>query len=184
MNKLTKGALSAAAAAALLLGGATSLAYWNDSETTNGTVVNSGHLKLDPQTAGQWRLNGEATAYNPATQRLVPGDTLTKTATFVVDAEGDYLNAEFTATNPAWATGSAAALTAELTLTGTYSVSTDNGVTWSAPSTTAPVADGDLVRAVLTVNWPFGAAVNNNSNVAAGLNATLDNVTVTVTQVP
>lgn len=184
MKKLTKGAISAAAASVLLLGGATSLAYWNDAETTPGTVVNSGHLKLDPQTAGQWRLNGEATAYNPATQRLVPGDTLTKTATFVVDAQGDYLNAEFTATNPAWATGSAAALTNELQLTGAYQVSTDNGATWSAPVTgSAPVANGNLVRAVLTINWPFGT-VNNNSNVAAGLNATLDAVTVTVTQVP
>lgn len=184
MKKLTKGAISAAAASVLLLGGATSLAYWNDAQSTPGTVVNSGHLKLNTQAAGQWRLNGEATAYNPASQRLVPGDALSKTAVFVVDAEGDYLNAEFSATNPAWASGSAAALTNELQLTGSYQVSTDNGTTWSAPVTgSAPVADGDLVRAVLTINWPFGV-LNNNSNVAAGLNATLDNVTVTVTQVP
>ena len=186
MNKLTKGALSAVAAAALLLGGAGSLAYWNDSQNATGTTVNSGHLKLNTTTAGVWKLNAESTAYNPSTQKLVPGDQLKKVATFTVDSAGDYLNATFAAANPAWAGGSSAALTSELTLSGSYEVSTDGGSTWSAPSngqTPVTIHNGDLVRATLIINWPFGS-LNNNSNVAAGLTATLNDVAVTVTQVP
>ena len=47
MNKNVKGSLAAAAAAVLLLGGAGSLAFWNDSQTVAGTTINAGELKLD-----------------------------------------------------------------------------------------------------------------------------------------
>lgn len=185
MNKLTKGAVSATAAAALLLGGAGSLAYWTDGTTQAGAAVTSGQLKLNTNSAGDWKLNAEAAAYNPATQKLVPGDVLAKTTVFKVDAKGSYIKATFSASNPAWAASSSSALTSELQVTGQYSVSKDGGTTWSAPTngtTPVAVADGDLVRAVLTITWPMGT-VNNNSNVVNGLSATLDAVAVTVTQV-
>lgn len=185
MNKLSKSAVSAAAAAFLLLGGASSLAYWSDSTAQAGTSINTGHLKLVVDDAGQWKLNSETTAFNSATQRVVPGDTLTKVAQFSIDGEGDYLQAEFTAATPAWAGSSASAFTNELTVNGSYQVSSDNGSTWSAPfSGVAPtsVANGDLVRATLTVTFP-GASATNGSNVAAGLSAALNDVAVTVTQV-
>jgi alternate signal-mediated exported protein len=176
MNKSTKGALAATAAGFLLLGGAGSLAYWSDSGTVSGTDITSGHLKLDLDNCGDWTLDGEADAFDPAADRVVPGDTLTKTCTYTVDAEGNHLSASFGVTSPTWGTGSSSALTAELTKSASYEV---NGSAVTPPS--VPVADGDTVTAEITVDFA-GASATNASNSAAGLSAALDDITITATQ--
>ena len=57
MKKATKGALAVTAAGALLLGGAGTLAYWNDVQGVTGGTISSGHLKLTPGTCDGWKLN-------------------------------------------------------------------------------------------------------------------------------
>ena len=175
MNKSTKGALAAGAAAVLLLGGAGSLAFWTDSETIDGGTVESGHLKLADGTCGDgWLLDGGA-VFVPGT-KLVPGDTLTKTCSYTVDAAGDHLTAELDATGPTDVAG-AQALVDELEFSASYEL---NGSAVTDPTDVA-VADNDALSAVLMITWPYGVE-DNDSNVVGGLQATLDAVTVTVTQ--
>jgi len=182
MNKSTKGALAAAAAGTLLLGGAGSLAFWNDTTNVSGTSVSSGHLKLVNSTceSASWILDEGAGAPHEATygsQLLVPGDTLTKTCTIDVDAAGDHLAATFkadaTSTDPA-----SNALLDELQIGATYAVNA--GAPGNGQSAVA-IADGDQITVKLSVTWPYGS-LDNDSNVSGGLTAALNDITVTATQ--
>ena len=107
MNKTTKGAITAGAAVVLLVGGAGSLAYWSDSESLGGGSVSSGTLTIDPDPAsltGVWAdesgtvING--TTFDPATQKIVPGDVITYSKKFVVGATGKNLKATVVADEP------------------------------------------------------------------------------------
>lgn len=177
MNKTTKGALAAGAAGALLLGGVGTLAFWTDTETATGTSISSGHLKLvSPDCGVGWRLDGRTTAFAPATDLLVPGDTLTKVCSYTVSASGEHLAATFTATGPSDITG-AGALVDEISFAAAYAV---EGAPTGASN--VPITDGDVVTATLTITWPYGTVVDNDSNVVTGLAASLADVTVVATQ--
>lgn len=173
INKSTKGALAASAAGILLLGGAGSLAYWNSTQTVAGGDVSTGHLKLTtPACGGGWILDGGATY---STQLLVPGDTLTKVCTFSLSSSGEHLTADFDTTAPEFTAGDVALL-AELDVDATYKVDTV-----AVGSNDVPVENGDVIEATIVVSWPYGVE-DNDSNVLAGLSATLDTITVTATQ--
>ena len=174
MNRSTKGALAGGAAVALLLGGMGTLAFWTDTGTIESVDVDSGHLKLvSPDCGAGWILDGGATFTDA--HFLVPGDTLTKVCTYTIDAAGEHLGATFTATGPT-DIGGAAALVDEISFGAAYEV---NDV--ASGDTDVAVSDGDVVKATLTVTWPYGVE-DNDSNVLAGLTASLADVTVVATQ--
>jgi alternate signal-mediated exported protein len=175
MNKTTKGAIAAGSAAVLLLGGASTLAYWSDSAVTDGADIDSGHLDLTPDACtSDWVLDGGATY---TTQLLVPGDQLTKTCTYTMDIAGaHFTKADFTVTAPADVTG-AAALVDEI---GVTTVVERNGDP-QATATGVTVSDGDTITVDMTIAWPYGVE-DNDSNVVGGLEAALDAVTVVVKQ--
>jgi alternate signal-mediated exported protein len=85
LNKLIKGSIAAAAGIVLLLGGAGSLALWNDAASIDAGTVNSGTLTIDSNLDGAW---------DQSLDYIVPGDNVTYTETFDVVAVGDNLNAE------------------------------------------------------------------------------------------
>lgn len=85
MNKLVKGSVAAAAGIALLMGGAGSLALWNDQVSVNAGSVSSGTLDIAPVAGGGWDQDIDF---------IVPGDSLTYTKNFTVTAIGDNLEAE------------------------------------------------------------------------------------------
>ena len=87
---------------------------------------------------------------------------------------GDNLVAEFSVDAPTFTASNG--LTDELDVTAEYEV---NGSTVTPP---VAVVDDDVVTATIHVDWPFGVE-DNDSNQIPGLSATLDEVTVTVTQV-
>ncbi|WP_110240107.1 alternate-type signal peptide domain-containing protein [Nocardioides gilvus] len=87
MNKVIKGTVAAAAAVALFGSGAGSLAYWQDSESTDAMTLQMGHLLLDSG-AKTYSLNGEAMTYDTLigySNRLVPGDVVTYQHNFGID---------------------------------------------------------------------------------------------------
>ena len=89
MNKLTKSAIAGAAGIALLLGGAGSLAYWNNSATVGATTINSGTMTIAANT-------GTTTYYTGTTNSvslIVPGDSVTITQPVTINATGDNLKA-------------------------------------------------------------------------------------------
>src|SRR5690242_1890803 len=97
MKKSSKGALAAAAAGVLLLGGAGSLAFWSATDTVNGTSVTAGELKLSQATCTGWTFDaGETVAgktYVPATDKIVPGDTISRSCDWTLTAVGEHLRA-------------------------------------------------------------------------------------------
>ena len=172
MNKTFKGALAAGGAAVLLLGGMGSLAYWGDSETVTGTAINSGELKLGVPDCGiGWTLDG-GTAFT--TQKLVPGDVITKTCDIDLVAIGDHVAADLSISDADWTVGSAAALTGELVPSAVFTV---------GGATTTRVTEADdtglaEIEAVISVTFTGASATNASQDLAA----TLDTVTVSAVQ--
>ena len=68
MNKLTKAAIAGAAGVILLMGGAGSLAYWNDSIASNpaGQTISAGTLTVTAASAGGWTKAFSGTSTYPA----------------------------------------------------------------------------------------------------------------------
>ncbi|ABL83735.1 MULTISPECIES: alternate-type signal peptide domain-containing protein [unclassified Nocardioides] len=169
MRKSTKGALAAGAAALLLFGGMGTRAGWSDDGTFTGTDIGTGHLNLINATCNGWKIG--ASAFDPATIKIVPGSVLTQVCTFEVDAVGTNLKATLSVTAPSFATANG--LTGVLTTAATYVNNADS----SPIDATTQLADGTVIKATMTVTLPASA-----DNTIQGLTATLDNVTVTATQ--
>ena len=173
MNKTAKGALAAAAAGALLLGGAGSLAYWTGTQDVPGGTFTGGYLRIndvDCATAA-WTIDGGA-AYT--SQRIVPGDVLTKTCDFTIDGVGDHMTVSLDTATPGWSSSNA--LTDDLAVAASFM-----GLTSGALSDPAVVAKDETVTATITVT--FDPTSGNETNVpTAGLAAALDSVTITATQ--
>ncbi|GAA4744840.1 alternate-type signal peptide domain-containing protein [Gordonia alkaliphila] len=100
MNKVTKGALAAAAGAAILVGGAGTMAAWSDSSSLGSGTVTAGTLNIDQvPDSGKWHWGTPGgTEFNPATDRLVPGDTVVYVADYNITAVGTNLVATLTPT--------------------------------------------------------------------------------------
>ncbi|MCZ4499744.1 MAG: putative secreted protein [Marmoricola sp.] len=178
MSRATKGALAASAAGVLLLGGAGSLAYWNDSKTVTGGSISSGTLSLT-QESGQvcsgWTLDaaGGPTAYTPGVTLVVPGDVITKSCDYTVHATGAHLAADLTM-DATSITGSNA-LAAALTPNATYTL---GGSPAASGADVTSANDGDVLNAAITVT--FSSATTGLT--AQGMTAGLDNIVVSLTQ--
>lgn len=100
MKKVTKATIAAAAAGVLLLGGAGTIAKWSATKDINAGTVTTGHLKLDATEPGTWTdtsSDAATTEFNPAEDRLVPGDTVVFNQTVKIEADGKNLKGELTA---------------------------------------------------------------------------------------
>lgn len=179
MKKSTKGAVAAAAAGVLLLGGAGSLAFWSDSLTVGGDTISSGHLSLDDTTGvsdicadAPWILDAAETgsAFDPTTDKLVPGDVLTKDCTFEVNAVGNHLKANLDVTG-----GEVDALS---TLTPVTSVASFT-VAGATSTSITEANDGEEVKATVELTFPLGLAIDNTSQ---DKSLDLSSYTVTATQ--
>jgi alternate signal-mediated exported protein len=184
MKKTTKGAIAAGGAAVLLLGGAGSLAYWTTGQSVAGGSISSGHLSLDDTTAGTcaaaaWKLDSAETpagaTFNPATMKLVPGDSITKTCTFKINVAGTHLRASAAVTG-----GSSAATWFTTTGTKLHNDTKNSDITSSSVITEAN--NNDVVTATLVVNFPYGDAATVSTNATQDQTAVLNNLAVTLTQ--
>jgi alternate signal-mediated exported protein len=169
-NSTAKGALAAGVAAALLLGGAGTLAFWNDTESITGTPISAGELKLGAPSCGSgWLLDG-GTPFT--TQLIVPGDVLTKICTIDLIATGDHVGADLGISTAAFS--STNALTSQLTPAATFLV---NGA--SATHITEADDTGTAeITATITVTFTGASA----TNLSQALTSTLNAVSVTATQ--
>jgi len=163
MNKLVKGSIAGAAGIALLLGGAGTLASWNDSATVDGGSISAGTLTIvsNPGSNDGWQLNGTGTIEDDASDfTIVPGASLTYTATFDVTAIGDTLTADIalapTAITAASTDANDVALASFLTDSAAFTV---DGVT--ATSITAAPGTKTVV-VTTTITFADGAAGAEN----------------------
>lgn len=165
MNKLTKAAIAGAAGIALLLGGAGSLALWNDSTSISAVDITSGTLTIDEvASAGSWT--------SPAPTLWVPGDSAEYTTQLEIGATGDNLKA-LLSVNPGSITGDlATALEFEITVSGAVP-----GVTAGTTAGTYEItdaADGQTLDVTVTVTFPAlsvsGTTAQNQTVDLSGLN--------------
>lgn len=186
MKKTTKGALAAVAGGSLLFGGAGSLAYWTGDSTVTGDSIESGTLDMtvpdcaDDVVAGThgWQFDGTNAAFDPATDTVVPGDTLTKVCDITLTLVGSHVGATLAFETAEWGVGSDSGLTDELLPDVDFLV---NGLAY-APITAAGTY---VVRASISVDFPYGVATDNDSNsplAGPALQALLDDIVVTATQ--
>src|SRR5690554_6921931 len=181
MNKLVKGSIAGAAGIALLLGGAGTLAYWNDSATLSGAgTVTAGVLDISVDEAGAWTAEYESATANltsaqMANYRIVPGDKLVYTESFTVTATGNNLSFKLDETVTDAVTSSINGANVTSTFDVTLGAATITDFTDLSVGTY-------IVDATITVDFPFDAP-NVTSQVGnAPLN--LSNASVTVTQIP
>ena len=192
MNKFTKGAIATGAAVVLLMGGAGTLAYWNDSEnlTAGATGISSGTLDVAPTGTPAWTV-APLTATTPtnvwgtpqaitniSTFKMVPGDRVTYTAQVNVTATGQTLKATFTPSGFAAASAtSGSELYALLNANTTVTVS---GLgTPTAGVYTVPANATTLATVTVTVNWPNGTTAVDNAAKLQTVNFTQLGVNVT-----
>jgi alternate signal-mediated exported protein len=172
MNKLTKGAIAGGAGIVLLLGGAGTFALWNDSASVDGGTISTGTLTISGVGTAQWRdVSSDVTPSDVDDSFvMVPGDTLTLSQDFTIEADGDNLFAEvdYDYTAPA---GLPTGVTATLAVT--------NGATAVTAGTPVSVVDGDTIHVVLTLDF----ASSTSGTTSQDASVTLDDVDLTVTQV-
>lgn len=166
MKKITKAAIAGVAGAALLLGGAGTLAYWNDTKTGDAVTIAAGDLKFGTFTDGTgWSLQQKAADLPAGTaepagvaytnQLIVPGDVLSKTINVPVTITGENNKAQFTLTRVTPpANNLSTTLQPAVTVNGT-AYTPGNPLTLAAGTTTIPVT--------VTVTFPWGTAVDNTT---------------------
>lgn len=177
MNKATKGALAAGLGVAMLSGGAGTLAYWNNSQTVDGTAINAGNLQIVTDATntgcGSWTLDtGESapSTYNDG-DPLVPGDVLTRSCAFTIKATGNHLRANLSvsAANFSGTDGNfGGMLTASL-----------SGTAIDGTPVTSFTEDDNGKKLTTSVTVTFSSAALNNTKL---MKAALDNIVVTATQ--
>jgi alternate signal-mediated exported protein len=179
MNKLVKAAIAGAAGVALLLGGAGTLASWNDSENITGGTITAGTLTIAPVANSSNGWSNGLGAIDIASYRIVPGDQLTYTSTFTVTAQGDRLTADVTL-DALSITPDDALDPADVALAGTLTKSaafTIDGVTTS----TITVSEGtQTVVVTATISFPNGAAGAENATKTGAVD--LANFAISVSQ--
>lgn len=179
MKKSTKGAIAAAGAAVLLLGGAGSLAYWTDQGSANGGALTTGNMALSDGTcAGDWTYANGGDAGGTVTT-IVPGDSITKDCTYTVTGSGDHLTANVTAPGDVtYTTSGGTPTTMQLTASATY----DLGGTPVANGDSFAITGTQTLTAHIVVTFPYGDASTINANDTQDITATLDAITITLTQ--
>ncbi len=206
MNKLVKGAIAGAAGIVLLMGGAGSLAYWNDSANAGpgagSNSITAGTLTITAANAGTWTkgfynaagtvVTAPAAVGSLAAVRVVPGNRLVYTQNFNLVATGDdlYFTIGSTAGAVSGATAGAAdvALAAQINASGltAFNVASVTGGT-VVPATTpgtykvsSNAGTPSTIAVTWTVDFPFGATVVNTAKTGA---VSLSQGAITVTQV-
>lgn len=168
MKKSTKGAFAAGTAAVLLMGGAGTMAFWTADAEVDGVAVTAGELKIieDDCDTAVWTFDEEEAeagkTYDAASDLIVPGDVLTKTCSFEVQATGEHLRAELDVTNPALS----GALAPNLTLVDTYTIGGDE----VADGEITEQNDGDVVEVAIEVTFNGGSG-NTTQTLGGALSA-------------
>ncbi|GHJ59579.1 hypothetical protein NOK12_20970 [Nocardioides sp. OK12] len=202
MRTSLKAALAGVAGAGLLLGGAGSLAFWDDEETVDGGTIEAGTLNLLDAECTGWTTGAAADTPFDVGYLIVPGDSFERSCDFTLRVEGD-VTASLSVNDQAVDGG---VLGSELDVKTEYAVfdgltDLEQTITEATDWPFTEADSGKTLRATITVELPWDGnpdvandQVNNASNSLQGdqsgdpladnkaLTAVLDELTVTVTQ--
>ncbi|KRB74132.1 hypothetical protein ASE01_19310 [Nocardioides sp. Root190] len=154
MKKTTKGALAAGSAAVLLMGGASTLAFWSDTGNADAGTITAGSFEL-----GDVICDDDWTEGADVITLLVPGDTITKTCTGTLTITGEHVGATVSLT-PTSVAAAEAAFGGEIDITATLTAPTAGAI--DEPGAHA-------VTVEIEVDFPYGPATNGSQNDTAAL---------------
>lgn len=184
MRNSAKGVLAAGAAVALLVGGGGTLAFWSDSNLYDiDSTLGTGSLSLGEVSCDDWTLDAAegGGTFDPATDELVPGDTLTRTCTSVINAEGKHLNATIGLSGGA--TNIDQPLVDEgFTLTSAVTKTAPAGTPESIGTSISSLDDGYTLTATFTATFPYGGASPADNDSMSQI-ASIADLTITAVQV-
>lgn len=182
MNKFAKGSLAAGAGLVLLLGGAGTLAYWNDSADLTGGTINAGTLELTAD-EGTWAQGAEKI---DATQwTMVPGDELTYTAELGLLAQGNNIRGTVVLDESFVSITPEAADQIDVSFDMPEGAALPDGVTYDDEVFTFTQPSGDAAVTIpveVTVSFPFDEGAEQNSSQGAVVD--LQKISFTATQTP
>ena len=198
MNKLVKGAIATAVGSALLMGGAGTFAYWNDSVGITGGTIVAGNLAVADATPtdGVWTVQKDGTGTattvpNIASFVASPGDRFTYTKTVKITATGNNLVATLALTPGSIVAATPAspantALAGYLTSTSTVAA-TGTGIsagtvagTYTVAAGSAGVTSRDVTLSVV-VTFPKSTTAGFENNTKLG-SVNLSGLAVTLNQ--
>lgn len=188
MNRFTKGSIAIGAAAVLLLGGAGSLAYWQQTETIDGDAQSfrTGQLFMVPSTES-WTVNGVTESRDDvASWNAVPGTSVSYTRTYDVNTLGENLYATFGAslggvTATPRTDSSAEPQNFGDVITPSVQIS-GSGVEYTTTSNVVNITEPGEVTVTITLNWPYGEA--DPTNTTEFQTISMADTIITLTQVP
>jgi alternate signal-mediated exported protein len=168
MNKIVKGSLLGAAGIGLLVGSFGTYATWTDSAVAEDSSITSGQLDISPGAVvwddvspvapGQWEFG----------DKVVPGDTITRTQTFTVTATGANMRAELVfdeGASDTGAFGNAMVVTVDVQgPTGLTPVESGPQTTWAFD---APLGEPTEVTTVVTYAFDVGASAQQTQSATA-----------------
>jgi len=190
MQRITKAALATGAAAVLLLGGASTMAYWTGQATATAPVaLQSGSFTANGGACGAWTYT--TADGGAAVTAIVPGDTVQTTCNFTLTATGDHVAlGGATVSNPVWtvpgdplptALGTASVSSISVTATGSAgATATPDSSGLISPAIAVPT--GATISVTITVNFPYGDATTTSLNNTQAVQAALGNITVQLIQ--
>ncbi|MCS0500494.1 alternate-type signal peptide domain-containing protein [Protaetiibacter mangrovi] len=205
MNKNIKASIAIAAGVILLMGGAGSLAYWNDSvnvgPASGSNSISAGTLSVAAVNAGTWtkafynasntQVVAPATVSPLSGVSIVPGNRLVYTQTFNITATGQDLWFTIGTTNGAVSGTTASAADTALALainnSTNSSISVGSVTGGNVVAATTPgvykvnsSAGPSTITVTWTVDFPFGASASNTSKLGS---VSLSQGAITLTQV-
>jgi alternate signal-mediated exported protein len=176
MNKFAKGSLAAGAGLVLLLGGAGTLAYWNSEAKLQGGTINAGTLTLTALEIADPTDDPEV---------WVPGDSYTYKTVLTLETAGDNIQGTIEMnTEDIWGEGQAPSeeITVTLEPSADGQVKPDDASLEFLSETQTFAFDGAgdyTIPVEITVDFPFGEDVDNNSKLES---LDLGELTFTATQ--
>jgi alternate signal-mediated exported protein len=176
MNKFTKASIATGAGIVLLLGGAGTFAYWNDSADLTPGTITSGTLTISAGSTGSWTDASDDSAISNITDFLiVPGDELLFAQDVKVNATGDNLVATLSVDSDDVATGTLAdQLQYEVSATAAGTTVVDNGDgTFEITPGTADVVDLAVKVRVIFPDTVSGVTAQDVSADLSGLKLVL-----------
>lgn len=157
-RRMWKAIGASVAAAALLVGGGTTFAKWYEEQNVAASNLATGELSMTTATGATWK-DQTGNTIDPATYKMVPGDTVTYTGSTTITAVGDNLKAKLVAD-----VGTLAADDPELqkalrensktTVTGLADTDGTDGYTVVGQKGDTANDNGKVVQVTVTVKWP------------------------------
>lgn len=176
MNNMMKGSIAGATGIALLMGGFGTYAVWSDSENLAENGVQSGQLNIDTSAGTYDDANTGLAGDWTASDKMVPGDTVTYTQAFTVKGDGKNLAGTISYTEPSLTTTFSPNLTYSVDVTSNSATVTETSPNSNQFEFSDPFGTATLT-AVVTYTLPGSTSGTTNQNKAATLPAAAFTIT-------